>query len=47
MKIKFVCCGITKEVYYVEQTPKSIIEDDFKEWCNKVIIMNSRWEYAI
>lgn len=47
MKIIFKCCGITKEVYYVEQTPESVIESDFKTWCDKVMIINSGWEYGI
>lgn len=47
MKIIFKCCGIEKEVYYVEQTPIELIEQDLKEWCNKLVTINSKWEYGI
>lgn len=47
MKIIFKCFDFTKEVYYVEQTPEELIQKDFEEWCNRIIKLNTSWEYGV
>jgi len=47
MKIIFECFGFTKETYYVEQTPKELIEQDFNKWKESVVKSNSGWRYGV